>query len=119
EYHPALPNPRPPILRKHTTWAGLLAYLRTFSGLHTFHERFPTDASNPGGGLEERFWRRLRREAKVAEGATEGEGEGEDMIEGEKGWEEGVGAEGEGPMVGEDEEVVIEWPLAMILARKV
>ncbi|OCH88058.1 S-adenosyl-L-methionine-dependent methyltransferase [Obba rivulosa] len=111
DYYPDLPGPCPPILRKRTTWAGLLAYLRTFSSLHTFQERFPADPEKPGSGLEERFWRRLRREAKAAEGKV--------TVEVGSGWEEGVGEEGEGPMAGEDEEVTIEWPMAMILARRV
>lgn len=113
EYYPDLPHARPPILRKRTTWAGLLAYLRTFSALHTFQERFPADPNNPGSGIEERFWRRLRREAAQAKdgGVVNAAGESE--------WKEGVGAEGEGPMAGEDEEVTIEWPMAMILARRV
>ncbi|EMD36577.1 hypothetical protein CERSUDRAFT_115612 [Gelatoporia subvermispora B] len=110
DYYPDLANPRPPILRKRTTWAGLLAYLRTFSSLHTFNEHRPADAMRPGNGLEERFWRRLRREAVWAkEGTVPAEAQG---------WEDGVGDEGEGPMAGEDEEVTIEWPMAMILARK-
>ncbi|EMD36616.1 hypothetical protein CERSUDRAFT_84797 [Gelatoporia subvermispora B] len=110
DYHPDLPNPRPPILSQRTTWAGLLEYLRTFSSLHTFKEQYPEDATRPGGGIEERFWRRLRREAaRTKEAAAPVQ---------VLGWEHGVGEEGEGPMVAEDEEVTIEWPVAMILARK-
>ena len=99
------------VLRKRTTWIGLLAYLRTFSSLHTYKERYPTDASNPGSGLEERFWRQLRREAARAK-------EGKAPVE-TRGWQNGVGEEGDGPMVNEDEEVTIEWPMAVILARRV
>jgi trans-aconitate 3-methyltransferase len=86
DYNSSLPNPRPVILRKKTTWEGLHAYLRTFSSLHTFHERHPEDLENPEGDISTRFLNNLRREAEKA------------------------GAEGE--------EIEIELPLTVLLAKR-
>ena len=36
----------PIIMRKEMTWRDLLAYFRTWSALHTFHERFPEDKTS-------------------------------------------------------------------------
>ena len=36
----------PIIMRKEMTWRDLLAYFRTWSSLHTFHERFPEDKTH-------------------------------------------------------------------------
>ncbi|KAI0929476.1 hypothetical protein AcV7_005320 [Taiwanofungus camphoratus] len=94
-HHPHLPAPLPVLLRKRTSWGGLLSYLRTFSALHTFHERYPADLANPDGDIAVRFYRKLK--AQVAE-------------------DEGKGRTGD--EVGDEEEVEIEWPLAIILARK-
>ena len=33
-------------MRKEMTWRDLLAYFRTWSALHTFHERFPEDKTS-------------------------------------------------------------------------
>jgi hypothetical protein len=33
-------------MRKEMTWRELLAYFRTWSSLHTFHERFPKDKTS-------------------------------------------------------------------------
>ena len=33
-------------MRKEMTWRDLLAYFRTWSSLHTYHERFPEDKSS-------------------------------------------------------------------------
>ncbi|KIJ60857.1 hypothetical protein HYDPIDRAFT_116722 [Hydnomerulius pinastri MD-312] len=85
-YYPDLPSPRPVTLRKVMSWDDLLGYFRTWSGLHTFKERNPSDAENPNGPLEVRFWNSLR---------------------------EGVAKSG-----GLRDEVEVEWPVAMILARK-
>ncbi|KZT72369.1 S-adenosyl-L-methionine-dependent methyltransferase [Daedalea quercina L-15889] len=85
--HHELPDARPSILHTRTTWAGVLAYLRTFSALHTMKAKVP-DAAD----VEIRFWRRLREEVAKLEGKQE--------------------------VVGEDEEVEVEWPLAVLLARR-
>ena len=33
-------------MHKEMTWRDLLAYFRTWSSLHTFHERFPEDKTS-------------------------------------------------------------------------
>ena len=80
------------------SWPDLLAYLRTFSALHTFHERYPQDLERKEGDIAVRFWNSLK-----AEVAKDQEREGK-----EKGEKEG-----------EEGEIEVEWPLALILARRV
>lgn len=58
-HHPALPAPRPPIMRARMTWNGLMGYLRTFSVLHTYHERNPEDLRRADGDIAVRLWRAL------------------------------------------------------------
>ncbi|KAH9922130.1 S-adenosyl-L-methionine-dependent methyltransferase [Fomitopsis serialis] len=86
--HHALPEARPSILRTRTTWAGMLAYLQTFSALHTMKAKVPEAAD-----VEVRFWRKLREEVARLEGKDGGE-------------------------AGEGEEVEVEWPMAVLLARR-
>ncbi|TFK93422.1 S-adenosyl-L-methionine-dependent methyltransferase [Polyporus arcularius HHB13444] len=91
-HYPALPNPRPVILRKSLTWAELMGYFRTWSPLHTYHEKYPEDLERPDGDIATRFWRTLKEEVARVEKKTE---------------------------IPKDEDIVeIEWPLALILARK-
>ncbi|KAG6828370.1 hypothetical protein H0H92_008212 [Tricholoma furcatifolium] len=101
---------RPVELQLTMRWRDLLGYLRTWSSLQNFHERFPEDlkriderfpediipASNSeqdidvsGGDIAVRFWKDLREEAKKASGKY-----------------------------GVDELVSVEWPIALLLARK-
>ncbi|KAI0826705.1 S-adenosyl-L-methionine-dependent methyltransferase [Trametes gibbosa] len=90
-HYPDLPNPRPVILRKRMTWEELLGYFRTWSPLHTFHEKFPEDLQRPDGDIAVRFWQDLKAEVARAEGKE----------------------------VPQDADPIdIEWPLAMILAKK-
>lgn len=91
-HYPELPGARPVILRKSVTWAELMGYFRTWSPLHTFHEKYPGDMERPEGDIATRFWRKLKEEVARVEGTEE---------------------------VPRDEDVVdIEWPLALMLARK-
>ncbi|KAG6370480.1 S-adenosyl-L-methionine-dependent methyltransferase [Boletus reticuloceps] len=87
-YHPDLPSSRPILLRKTMSWEDLLGYFHTWSALHTFKERHPSDAAHPDGPLEVRFWKALREGAARS---TEG---------------------------GLPDQVEVEWPVAMVLARK-
>jgi len=75
---------------KRMSWNDLLSYINTWSSLHTFRLRNPTDAENPRGDIAVRFWK--------------------DLME---------GAEGEDgrPVEGHDE-VSIELPLAMIMVKR-
>ncbi|KIP09387.1 hypothetical protein PHLGIDRAFT_18663 [Phlebiopsis gigantea 11061_1 CR5-6] len=92
EHYPNLPSPRPVILRKKMTWDDLLAYFRTFSSLHTYHEKYPEDLKHPEGDIAVRFWNRLKAEV----------------------------AENDNSDIPKDtDEIDIEWPLALILARRV
>ena len=69
-----------------------MGYFRTWSPLHTFHEKYPEDLGRPEGDIATRFWRRLKEEVARVEGREEAP---------------------------RDEDVVdIEWPLALMLARK-
>ena len=76
-------------MRKTVTWADLQAYLRTWSALHTYHERFPEDLQRADGDIAERLVRALKS-----------------------------GVEGDGRAVGEGDEVELEFPLALLLATK-
>jgi len=101
----------PIIMHKEMTWRDLLAYFRTWSSLHTFHERFPEDKTHVedarfleadlaigsgaddlrGGDIAIRFWKDLRENAlKVTPEAK----------------------------VGAEDTILVEWPLALILTRK-
>ncbi|KAH9919479.1 S-adenosyl-L-methionine-dependent methyltransferase [Epithele typhae] len=86
-----LPNRRPVILRMDTTWAGLMGYLRTFSALHTFHGKYPEDLEREDGDIATRFWRRLKQEVASVDGTG---------------------------VPNDEDPITIEWPLALILARR-
>ncbi|PPQ95788.1 hypothetical protein CVT26_015888 [Gymnopilus dilepis] len=105
--------PRHPVLmRTEMTWRDLLSYFRTWSALHTYHEKYPDDLKQPadprfleedlansseplddlrGGDIAVRFWKDLR------EGALE---------------------EDPNAKVGAEDKVQVEWPVALLLARK-
>ena len=73
------------------TWTELMGYFRTFSSLHTFHEQHPADLEREDGDIATRFWRRLKQEVASVEGTG----------------------------IPKDEDIItIEWPLALVLARK-
>ncbi|KAG2047233.1 hypothetical protein BDR06DRAFT_985275 [Suillus hirtellus] len=87
---PIPPFPCSVIMRKKMTWDDLLFYLNTWSSLHTFRQHNPTDGENPRGGVAMRFWKNLKEGAKREDGR---------------------------PVEGHDE-VDIEWPLAMIMVKR-
>ena len=68
------------------SWEDLMSYLRTFSSLHTFHEKYPQDLQNPDGDIAVRFLNRLKEHVSSQDR--------------------------------EVEELDVEWPLALILARR-
>lgn len=68
-----------------------MGYLRTFSSLHTFLERNPKDSENAEGDVAERFWKSLMQAAAKHDGK---------------------------PAYKPDDEVAIEWPVAMLLVKK-
>lgn len=69
------------------TWDNLLAYLRTFSSLHTFHEKYPDDLKREDGDIAVRFLNRLKDDIARHDGQI-------------------------------GDEVDVEWPLALLLARR-
>ncbi|KAG6329445.1 hypothetical protein ID866_9645 [Astraeus odoratus] len=81
-------------------------YLHTWSALHTFKEQHPEDALHPEGPLEVRFWNALRR--GTVQPPVNGAG-GSGRV--------GDGVEGI-PLVDPNEEVEVDWGIALILARK-
>ncbi|KAF5389651.1 hypothetical protein D9757_004119 [Collybiopsis confluens] len=90
---PKSPTILPVVLRTQTTWNGLLGYFHTFSSLHTYLEQNPDDAKvHDGKSVAERTWE------KLMQAATEESGKA-------------------GSIKGEDE-LMVEWPVAMILAKK-
>ena len=71
------------------TWDDLLAYFRTFSSLHTYHEKHPEDLQNPDGDIAVRFRQSLKELVAKEGGAVEN-----------------------------SDHIDVEWPLALILAKK-
>jgi SAM-dependent methyltransferase len=86
--YPPFPSARSVILRKKMTWNDLQQYFRTWSSLHTYHERYPEDLTHPEGDIAVRFWKSLK--------------DGVDKDEKPK----------------DNDLVEIEWPLALILVKK-
>ncbi|KAG2100239.1 hypothetical protein BD769DRAFT_1510014 [Suillus cothurnatus] len=72
------------------TWDDLLSYLNTWSLLHTFRQRNPTDAEIPRGDIAVGFWKDLKEGAEREDGRT---------VEGHDG-------------------VDIEWPLALMMVKR-
>ncbi|KAJ3842710.1 S-adenosyl-L-methionine-dependent methyltransferase [Lentinula raphanica] len=94
----------PVILRSQSTWNGLLGYFHTFSSLHNYIEKHPDDAKNHGGqSIAERTW------SELMEGAEKEEKERKEL--------EGEDGSKDFHIKGEDE-LVVEWPVAMILVKK-
>ena len=73
------------------TWNDLLAYLRTFSALHTYHQKYPGDLLRSDGDIAVRFCKRLQAEVAQHENRSAGS---------------------------LSDEIDIEWPVALILARR-
>ncbi|KAF9042958.1 hypothetical protein BJ165DRAFT_1405370 [Panaeolus papilionaceus] len=110
-----LPNnalKHPVIMQKEMRWRDLLAYFRTWSSLHTYHERYPEDLKREedvrflqedlatctepqddirGGDIAIRFWKDLREAALEAS---------------------------PGAPVGAEDLVAVEWPIALLLTQK-
>ncbi|KAL5521056.1 hypothetical protein ACEPAG_8978 [Sanghuangporus baumii] len=84
---------RPVVLRKKMSWDDFEAYLRSFSSLNNFQAEYPDDAKHPGGDIVQRFIKTLKSGMRD-EDDRQSRG---DLHSGE---------------------VEIEWPLALILAKK-
>ncbi|KAF8885376.1 S-adenosyl-L-methionine-dependent methyltransferase [Gymnopilus junonius] len=102
----------PVLMRTEMRWRDLLSYFRTWSALHTYHEKNPDDLKQPAdprfldedlanssepldelraGDIAIRFWKDLREGALKANPNAE---------------------------VGAEDMVQVEWPVALLLARK-
>lgn len=92
-HHEYLPESqsRPVILERTVTWEGLLAYLHTFSALHTFHQQHPEDVNHPDGDIAVRFMKKLQCHVSEKSG---------------------------GRTVEDSEDIKIEWPVALLLAKR-
>ncbi|TFK36215.1 S-adenosyl-L-methionine-dependent methyltransferase [Crucibulum laeve] len=115
DYHPSLPSSqtRPVILKKQMRWRDLLGYLRTWSSLHTYHELYPEDKNK----LDERFPEDLRTSN------TQVDREDIDVRGGDiaiRFWKDlREKAQEDGARVGVEDTVNVEWPVALILARRI
>ncbi|KAF9219081.1 hypothetical protein BS17DRAFT_437328 [Gyrodon lividus] len=89
-HHPHLPSPQPILMKKTMSWTNLYSYLRTCSALHTFLEKNPEDKLRPEGDICMRFWKSLMSSAEEQDGVKV---EVEDNLE-------------------------VEWPLALIMVKK-
>lgn len=56
-------------MRKRTTWAWL-RYLRTWSALHTYHERYPDDLTRHNGDISARLVQALKDGATSSKKGT-------------------------------------------------
>ncbi|PFH46909.1 hypothetical protein AMATHDRAFT_68792 [Amanita thiersii Skay4041] len=137
KYHPTLPriSHNPVILTNpNTTWLDLLAYFRSWSSLHTYLERYPEDATRPA---DERFLAddvRVVEEARTEAGEGEGNGDSKqaEIVQvaealgvctagdiGVRFWKDlREGVKQDGGKTGLLDKIGIEWPVAMILVRR-
>jgi len=109
-------------MRKKMSWVDLLAYLRTWSALHTLKEHHPEDLLHPEGPLEERFWNSLRRGA--VQGSIGGRAEQGGPNRSEVGCDRGAQCVYQNDATDQtvadpESEVEVEWGVALILTRKV
>lgn len=119
-------------MRTSWRWIDLLSYMRTASALHSYHEHFPEDLQAPDDTrfLEQDLADISARLIAVSTGISDtlafgGRPVGPDEVKGGdvamrfwKDLREGVAKEVEGG-VGLFDRVTVEWPVAMLLVRKV
>ena len=80
------------------TWENFENYLRSYSSFHTFQAQNPSDAERKEGDIVTRFIR------SVKEGMKTWNKDGKSEVSTEQ---------------DVDEEIEIEWPLALVLAKKI
>jgi len=112
-FFPSNASTQPIIMHKEMTWRALLAYFRTWSSLHTFHERFPKDKTS---AEDTRF---LEADLANTESGADDVRGGDIAIRFWKDLRENVLKETPEADVGVEDTVLVEWPLALILTRKV
>jgi len=107
-------------MRQEMRWRDLLAYFRTWSSLHAYHEKFPEDLQR---GEDQRF---LAADLHQLEGATEPASDAEKAeIQGGdisvrfwKDLREGALEISPEADVSVDGKVLVEWPLALLMSKK-
>lgn len=72
-------------------WDDLLSYLHTFSSFHTYQTRYPADKESPEGDIAKRFCNTLKEHAAKQDG---------------------------GALPKNTDEIDVEWPVALLLARR-
>lgn len=123
EHHPALPRSQtaPVIMKKTMRWRDLLGYLRSASAVHSYHEAYPLDLARPD---DPRFPEdietndpRYDSPQKIQQPTDDIDVRGGDIVV--RFWKDlREGARNQGGSVRADDFVEVEWPIAMILARK-
>jgi trans-aconitate 3-methyltransferase len=105
-------------MEKQMRWRDLLGYFRTWSSLHKYHTQFPEDLKR----VDTRFPEDFRED--LAPG-IDGEGRGIGDIDVSGGdiavrfWKDlREGVKNQGGKFGVDETVVVEWPIALLLAKR-
>lgn len=114
----------PIVLTKSLTWLELLGYLRSWSALHNYFKHYPQDRDEP---TDQRFLEEDVRTLEVSDGSAEGMKLSEVAVElgVDKGdiavrfWKDlRQGVSNAGGKSGVLDMVDVEWPVAIILARR-
>ncbi|KAH9476268.1 Trans-aconitate 3-methyltransferase [Psilocybe cubensis] len=119
----------PVLMRTEMRWRDLLAYFRTWSALHTYHERYPEDLTSPEDTrfLEEDLSSDSEDTSKclvvfvicMSADSCKGDVRGGDIaIRFWKDLREGAAKTSPGATVGINDVVRVEWPVALIMTRK-
>ena len=108
---------------KEMSWRDLLGYLRTASALHTYHEKHPEDLNSEE---DARFLADdIKADSKRQASWVKADGEdisirgGDIAIRFWKDLRQGVLESNPSAPVGADDKVQVDWPLALILTRRI
>jgi len=128
-YYPDIPQAKAVIMEKEMRWRVLLGYFRTWSSLHKYHTLYPDDLKRH----DERFPEDLEQVTKThdrlvatsnrEEGETGDCGNEDITVEGGdiavRFWKDlREEVKSQGGRFGVDEPIVVEWPMALLLAKK-
>lgn len=122
-------NPQPSLMHKEMSWRDLLGYFRTASALHTYHEKHPEDLDSEEDArfLADDIEADSKRQASrvKADDADDSEASEDISIRGGdiairfwKDLRQGVLESNPSALVGADDKVQVDWPLALILTRR-
>ncbi|KAF8191267.1 S-adenosyl-L-methionine-dependent methyltransferase [Pholiota molesta] len=104
----------PVLMRKQMRWRDLLSYFRTWSSLHTYHEKFPEDLKRED---DTRFLEDDLKNSSESEDPNELRG-GDIAIRFWKDLRQGALEAAPDVPVGAEDDVLVEWPVALLLTRK-